>query len=104
MGWTFNFFKEDCSFLSSVPELLWTFLTFRRGVPFPPILTEACNLANFTGSILIREKVAVEALGDFRATASDDVDDDGGDGGGGNGGGGGDSGQWVVGNGWVVGC
>ena len=35
MGWTFSFFREVWSFLSSVPEVLWTFFTFRRGVPLP---------------------------------------------------------------------
>ena len=35
MGWTCNLLSAVCSFLSSVPALLWTFLTFRRGVPLP---------------------------------------------------------------------
>lgn len=35
MGCTPNFLSDACSFLSSVPEDLWTFLTFRLGVPFP---------------------------------------------------------------------
>ncbi len=35
IGCTFIFFSAVCSFLSSVPELLWTFLTFLRGVPLP---------------------------------------------------------------------
>lgn len=35
MGWTFIFFRVVWSFLSSAPEDLWTFLTLRRGVPFP---------------------------------------------------------------------
>jgi hypothetical protein len=35
MGWTLSFLRAVCSFLSSVPELLWTFLTFLRGVPLP---------------------------------------------------------------------
>jgi len=35
IGWTFIFLSVVCSFLSSVPEVLCTFLTFRRGVPFP---------------------------------------------------------------------
>ena len=35
IGWTFSFFNDVCSFLSSVPALLCTFLTFRRGVPLP---------------------------------------------------------------------
>lgn len=35
MGWTLSFFSAVWSFLSSVPEFLWTFLTFRRGVPLP---------------------------------------------------------------------
>ena len=34
-GCTLSFFSVPCSFFSSVPVLLWTFLTFRRGVPFP---------------------------------------------------------------------
>lgn len=35
IGCTFIFLSVVCSFLSSVPEVLWTFLTFLRGVPFP---------------------------------------------------------------------
>ena len=35
MGWTFSFLREVWSFLSSVPDVLWTFFTFRRGVPLP---------------------------------------------------------------------
>jgi hypothetical protein len=35
MGWTLSFLSAVCSFLSSVPEFLWTFLTFLRGVPLP---------------------------------------------------------------------
>jgi hypothetical protein len=35
MGWTLSFLSAVCSFLSSIPVLLWTFLTFLRGVPFP---------------------------------------------------------------------
>ncbi len=35
MGWTFSFFSDVCSFLSSVPEDLWTFLVFLLGVPLP---------------------------------------------------------------------
>lgn len=35
IGCTFIFFSVVCSFLSSVPELLCTFLTTRRGVPLP---------------------------------------------------------------------
>lgn len=35
MGCTFIFLRVVCSFLSSVPELLWTFLTFLLGVPLP---------------------------------------------------------------------
>jgi hypothetical protein len=35
MGWTFSFLSAVWSFLSSVPALLCTFLTFLRGVPFP---------------------------------------------------------------------
>ena len=35
IGWTFSFLREVCSFLSSVPEVLCTFFTFRRGVPLP---------------------------------------------------------------------
>jgi hypothetical protein len=35
MGWTLSFFSEVCSFLSSVPDDLWTFLVLRRGVPLP---------------------------------------------------------------------
>ena len=35
IGWTFSFLSEVCSFLSSVPEVLCTFFTFRRGVPLP---------------------------------------------------------------------
>ena len=35
MGWTFIFFRAVCSFLSSVPEDLWTFLVFLLGVPLP---------------------------------------------------------------------
>lgn len=35
IGCTFIFLSVVWSFLSSVPDDLWTFLTFRRGVPFP---------------------------------------------------------------------
>ena len=35
IGCTFIFFNDVWSFLSSVPELLWTFFIFLRGVPFP---------------------------------------------------------------------
>lgn len=35
IGWTFSFLREVWSFLSSVPDVLWTFLTFLRGVPLP---------------------------------------------------------------------
>jgi len=35
MGCTFNFLRAPWSFLSSVPPLLWTFLTFLLGVPLP---------------------------------------------------------------------
>src|SRR4051794_25375236 len=35
MGWTLSFLSEVWSFLSSVPEDLWTFLVLRRGVPLP---------------------------------------------------------------------
>jgi len=35
MGWTLSFLSAVCNFLSSVPELLWTFFTFLRGVPLP---------------------------------------------------------------------
>lgn len=35
MGWTLSFLSEVCSFLSSVPEVLWTFFCFLRGVPLP---------------------------------------------------------------------
>lgn len=35
MGCTFSFFSDVWSFLSSVPELLWTFFIFLRGVPLP---------------------------------------------------------------------
>lgn len=35
MGWTFIFLRVVCSFLSSVPWLLCTFLTFLLGVPLP---------------------------------------------------------------------
>lgn len=39
MGWTLSFFREPWSFLSSVPEVLWTFFTFRLGVPLPLYMT-----------------------------------------------------------------
>ena len=35
MGCTLSFFSEVCSFLSSVPEDLWTFFVFLLGVPLP---------------------------------------------------------------------
>ena len=35
MGWTLSFLSAVCSFLSSVPDDLWTFLVLRRGVPLP---------------------------------------------------------------------
>ena len=35
MGCTFSFFSEVCNFLSSVPDVLWTFFCFLRGVPLP---------------------------------------------------------------------
>lgn len=35
MGWTLSFLRDVWSFLSSVPEDLWTFFCFLRGVPFP---------------------------------------------------------------------
>lgn len=35
MGWTLSFLSAPWSFLSSVPALLCTFLTFLRGVPLP---------------------------------------------------------------------
>lgn len=35
MGCTFIFFSVVCNFLSSVPEVLCTFLVLRRGVPLP---------------------------------------------------------------------
>ncbi len=35
MGCTLSFLSDACNFLSSVPELLCTFFTFRRGVPLP---------------------------------------------------------------------
>ena len=35
IGWTLSFLSDVCSFLSSVPDDLWTFLVLRRGVPFP---------------------------------------------------------------------
>lgn len=38
IGCTLSFLRDVCSFLSSVPEVLWTFFTFRRGVPLPLFL------------------------------------------------------------------
>lgn len=35
IGCTLSFLSDVCNFLSSVPELLCTFFTFRRGAPFP---------------------------------------------------------------------
>lgn len=35
IGWVLSFFNAAWSFLSSVPDDLWTFLTLRRGVPLP---------------------------------------------------------------------
>lgn len=35
IGWTLSFLREVCSFLSSVPDVLWTFFCFLRGVPLP---------------------------------------------------------------------
>ncbi len=35
MGCTLSFLSEVCSFLSSVPDDLWTFFFTRLGVPLP---------------------------------------------------------------------
>ena len=43
-----NFFKENWSFLSSAVAVLWTTFFFLQAVPFPPMLTCACNLASFS--------------------------------------------------------
>jgi hypothetical protein len=42
MGCTLSFLRAPWSFLSSVPELLWTFLTFLRGVPLPLCTNISC--------------------------------------------------------------
>ena len=34
MGWTLSFLREVCSFLSSVPDVLWTFFDFSPGGAF----------------------------------------------------------------------
>lgn len=46
MGCTLSFLSAVCNFLSSVPELLCTFFTFRRGVPLPLFSegSEECQL------------------------------------------------------------
>ncbi len=56
MGWTFIFLRTVWSFLSSVPDDLWTFLIFRRGVPLPlyscqsrSLLSSLCREASAAG-------------------------------------------------------
>lgn len=59
IGCTLSFLSDVCNFLSSVPELLCTFFTFRRGVPLPLFLGEEVSLAwaevsSMTGKIFPR--------------------------------------------------
>ena len=63
MGCTLSFFRDVCSFLSSIPALLCTFLTFLRGVPFPlfticqhPAINSPCPPSIYRCGIRIRDR------------------------------------------------
>jgi hypothetical protein len=61
MGWTLSFLSAVCSFLSSVPDDLWTFLVLRRGVPLPLYCGKVCQRERSSSEERSRVRLLVQA-------------------------------------------